>query len=156
MAEEKKTRGKLWYFGWGLAGLVLLGILSMVYVNTAFPKIRCTAGVDHLEAEMDNTDCYTCHVKSTPKVAQDWYESKHGVMLVKCVVCHGQPDNKGAVPFSRNPAVETVCKKCHDPAIARMEAKFGLDLNCSQCHPYHNNSIHHDAYAANPTKTTIN
>lgn len=49
-------------------------------------------------------DCYGCHLKVTPQVAQDWYESKHGVTLVRCQVCHGQPDGKGAVPFKRVPA----------------------------------------------------
>ena len=155
MAEEKRAKDRFRYLGWGLAVMVVLGVFGTIYVNTAFPENRCQ-GVDHLDPTVENTDCYSCHVKSTPKVAQDWYESKHGIMLVKCVVCHGQPDNKGAVPFSKNPAVETESKKCHDPAIARMEVKFGLDLNCSQCHPYHNNSIHHDAYANTPTPKTIN
>ena len=148
----KSLKGKLVA---GLTGIILFAALALVYVNLAFPKTRCKA-VDHLEPTQETSDCYSCHFKSTPKVAQDWYESKHGVMLVKCVVCHGQPDGKGTFAWAVNPSPETVCKKCHDPAIGRMEAKFGLDLNCNQCHPFHNNSLHHDAYELSESQRTLN
>lgn len=117
------------------------------YVDAAFPKSRCEA-FKHLK-NPDGTpiDCFECHKKVSPKIAQDWYESKHGVTLVKCFVCHGQPDDKGAVPFSAKPSVQGVCVRCHEPAIARMKAKFGLRAeDCSSCHPFHMNSLHHEAY----------
>ncbi|MCG8531786.1 MAG: hypothetical protein MI749_14135, partial [Desulfovibrionales bacterium] len=63
----KTLKGKLTA---GLTALILLAVLALVYVNLAFPKTRCKA-VDHLEATHEASDCYSCHFKSTPKVAQD-------------------------------------------------------------------------------------
>ncbi len=150
---KKRIKGAQWVVIIS-AGLVFSGIFAFVYVNYAFPKVRCEA-VKHLESTEQTSDCYECHLKSTPKVAQDWLESKHGVMLVKCFVCHGQPDGKGSVPWALNPDVDTTCRKCHDPSIVKMKQKYGVALNCSQCHPFHNNSLHHQAYEKTKAKKTI-
>lgn len=126
-----------------------------VYVMAAYPENRCEA--KHLTDDSKMAgDCYACHVKTTPKIAQDWYEGKHGVLLVKCFVCHGQPDGKGSVAFSANPDPDTVCRKCHDPAVNRMEEKYGLRPQCNDCHPYHQNSIHHEAFQKTESKKTLN
>ena len=108
--------------------------------------------IKHLKAPDDAADCYTCHQKVTPRVAQNWYESKHGVALMKCFVCHGQPDGKGSIPFAVVPDAATVCRKCHEPAMIRMAKKFGVDPNCYECHPFHQNSMHHEAYKKSTSK----
>jgi hypothetical protein len=136
------------------AGFLVFGIAFFFYYNLAFPKVRCEF-VKHLESPDTASDCYDCHIKATPKISQDWYESKHGVMLVKCFVCHGQPDGKGSVPYAVNPDVNLTCRKCHDPSVNRMEHKYGLNLNCNSCHPYHQNSLHHEAYVKPVSKKTI-
>lgn len=125
------------------------------YVSWAFTGVKCEAA-KHLDAPERMGDCYGCHVKSTPKVAQDWYESKHGVTLVRCQTCHGQPDGKGSVPFTRTPGVD-VCARCHSLAIDRMEAKFGKRNDCSSCHPNHQSPMHGNAYEyrQQSTKTTL-
>lgn len=128
-----------------LACIVVLGASFFIYFNLAFPKVKCTA-VTHLESPEETSDCFECHLKATPKIAQDWYESKHGVILVKCFVCHGQPDGKGSVPYAVNPDVDLTCRKCHDPSINKMQEKYGLEPECNKCHPFHQNSLHHKAY----------
>ena len=105
----------------------------------------CHRNIAHLPPEDRHYDCYGCHLKVTPQVAQDWYESKHGVTLVRCQVCHGQPDGKGAVPFKRVPGVE-VCAACHGLAIDKMTALYGKRDDCSTCHPYHARPIHGKVY----------
>lgn len=65
--------------------------------------------------------------------------------LVRCQVCHGQPDGKGAVPFKRVPGVE-VCAACHGLAIDKMTALYGKRDDCSTCHPYHARPIHGKVY----------
>ncbi len=132
----------------------VIGISFFIYFKTAFPEVRCEA-VKHLESPEAASDCYTCHIKSTPKIAQDWYESKHGVMLVKCFVCHGQPDGKGSIPFKKDPDVDATCRKCHDPSIKKMEEKFGINPECNKCHPFHHNSLHHKAYVKPVAKKEI-
>ncbi len=134
--------------------VVLIGVFGFVYISFAFPKVRCEA-VKHLESPEQVSDCYECHRKATPRTAQDWLESKHGVMLVKCVVCHGQPDGQGTIPWAVNPDVDATCRKCHDPSIRKMQEKFGLALDCNACHPFHNNSLHHQAYEKTESKTTL-
>ena len=84
-------------------------------------------------------------MKTTAKVAQEWYESKHGVTLVRCQTCHGMPDGKGSLPFTRNPGKD-VCARCHSLAIERMEAKFGRSDDCASCHPHHQSAMHGNAY----------
>lgn len=109
-------------------------------------------GVKHLIAPDSAADCYECHKRVTPKIAQNWLESKHGVTLMKCFVCHGEPGGKGSVPFSVKPD-PAICAKCHDPAMKRMKEKFGVKAsNCYSCHPYHQNSIHHEAYGKSASK----
>ena len=122
-----------------LAAVILLVIGFFAYIQNAFTGTRCEAA-KHLDADMIG-DCYGCHLKVTPQVAQDWYESKHGVTLVRCQVCHGQPDGKGAVPFKRVPGVE-VCAACHGLAIDKMTALYGKRDDCSTCHPYHARPMH--------------
>ena len=64
-----------------LAAVILLVIGFFAYIQNAFTGTRCEAA-KHLDADMIG-DCYGCHLKVTPQVAQDWYESKHGVTLVR-------------------------------------------------------------------------
>jgi hypothetical protein len=111
------------------------------------------SSIKHLVAPDSAADCYECHKKATPKIAEDWYESKHGVVLMKCFVCHGQPDGKGSVPWAVVPSPRAVCQKCHDPAMKRMTAKYGLKLDCYTCHPFHQNSLHHEAYKKSESKS---
>ncbi len=134
--------------------LVVSGGLLLFYTQGAMSGVKCEAA-KHLESPEEAGDCYTCHVKTTPKIAQDWYESKHGVMLVKCFVCHGQPDGKGSIVYSANPDPNYICRRCHDPAVNKMEEKYGMRPECNDCHKYHSNSVHHDAYGRTESKKTM-
>ncbi len=157
MSQTIQTGTKLKWTHWVYiigAALIFIGILAFAYISFAFPNVRCEA-VKHLESPEQVSDCYECHLKSTPKVAQDWLESKHGVMLVKCFVCHGQPDGKGSVKWAVDPDVDTTCRKCHDPSIKKMQEKYGVPLNCNECHPFHNNSLHHEAYEKTKSKKSV-
>lgn len=126
--------------------IAVIGIAGFfLYVNLAFPKVRCEA-VKHLDAPEKIADCMACHVKTTAVVAQHWKDSKHGVLLVKCAVCHGQPDGKGSIPFTPRPDPMYICARCHDPSIKRMEAKYGERPSCNSCHPHHQNPMHGNAF----------
>jgi hypothetical protein len=131
-----------------LIGALLIAVAVVgffAYLNLAFPKVRCEAA-KHLTAPAELSDCYTCHAKATPVLAQDWKDSKHGALLVKCVVCHGQPDGKGSIPFAAKPDIKDICARCHEPAMNRMVAKFGELKDCDPCHPRHQNPMHRGAY----------
>ncbi len=111
--------------------------------------------IKHLVAPDDLAGCYECHKKATPKISQDWNDSKHGVVLMKCFVCHGEPGGQGSVPFAVVPKADEVCMKCHDPAMQRMREKYGLEANCYECHPFHQNSLHHKAYSKSVSKKSL-
>ncbi|MCL1915123.1 MAG: hypothetical protein FWG17_00215 [Desulfovibrionaceae bacterium] len=130
-----------------IGGLLAVAAVAgfFIYIEMAFPKVRCEAA-KHLNAPEEFSDCFTCHSKATPVLAQDWKDSKHGALLVKCVVCHGQPDGKGSIPFAVKPSEKVICARCHEPAMNRMVAKFGELMNCDTCHPRHQNPMHRAAY----------
>lgn len=122
-------------------GLIVAFVgVYFAYMAWAFPGTKCE-GAKHLAAGQMEGDCYGCHVKATPAVAQYWYESKHGITLVRCQTCHGMPDGQGSLQFTSNPGID-VCARCHSAAIQRMEAKFGRRNDCSTCHPYHQSAMH--------------
>ena len=138
-----------------LAVLLVVGSAALLYVSKAFPTTRCEA-FKHLEGKEDQqVDCYGCHQKISPKTAQNWYESKHGVDLVKCAMCHGSPDNKGSIPFSAKPSPDLICVRCHDPAIKTMRERHGVRADCYGCHPVHQRSLHHEVYQKSESKTKI-
>lgn len=121
------------------------GVASFfLYLAYAFPAVRAQG--THPAVPGEYADCVTCHAKVTAQVTQDWLESKHGVTLVKCVVCHGEPDGKGSIPFAANPDPLLICSRCHDPALQLMVMKYGEKADCSACHPYHQNPMHGNAY----------
>jgi hypothetical protein len=149
--EETIMKGRKWLLI--PLGLAVLVVAYFSYLSVAFTGTRCEgAKVKHGLVTDEQGDCYACHQKTTPKVAQDWFESKHGMLLVKCYVCHGLPDGKGSVPFSATPSVEVACQRCHAPAIERMAQKFGVRNGCENCHQFHTNSLHHDTYAKSVSK----
>ncbi|MDO5536430.1 MAG: hypothetical protein Q4F72_02720 [Desulfovibrionaceae bacterium] len=125
-------------------GAAVLAGAYFAYMAWAFPEVRCEAA-RHLSSPEMEGDCYTCHMKATPRDAQEWYESKHGVTLVRCQTCHGMPDGNGARPFSRSPGID-VCASCHSLAIQNMEARFGKVTECNSCHPHHQSPMHGGAY----------
>ena len=145
---------KLGAFCIGLIAAFVCGYFA--YMAWAFPQTRCEAA-KHLAAGQMEGDCYGCHVKATPAVAQYWNESKHGITLVRCQTCHGLPDGSGAFQFTREPGAD-VCARCHSAAIQRMTAKFGMRNDCSSCHPYHQSAMHGVPYQYRQptTRTALN
>ena len=137
------------------AAVILVGGF-FIYIQMAYPEVRCE-GAKHLDRPEEFMDCVSCHEKVTVKVTADWKDSKHGVTLVKCVVCHGEPDGKGSIPFEVKPDPMVICAQCHDPAIKRMVEKYGERPDCNSCHPHHQSPMHGDAYENKipTTKTTL-
>ena len=129
----------------GIAVVVVVMAGFFIYIDKAFPIVRNEA-FTHLAAPDELADCYDCHAKVTASLGQDWRESKHGVLLVKCFVCHGQPDGLGAIPFNVKPSYNSICSRCHEPSMRRMEAKFGEVPDCETCHPRHQNPMHRNAF----------
>lgn len=76
-------------------------------------------------------DCQGCHAAATPRAFDAWKQSKHGLDLVTCVVCHG---STGA-DFTRRPVADR-CTGCHAAQTAA-STPFTKGKDCFSCHPGH-------------------
>ncbi len=76
-----------------------------------------------------NQECYECHGSQM----QTWQDGKHGLMGVKCVVCHGSTDKN----FAAKPDIYK-CRGCHSEKVADVEKKMLPKMKtCFICHDAH-------------------
>ncbi len=80
-----------------------------------------------LSAQEMLLDCADCHREATPAVVKEWFDSLHGIAMVKCYQCHGTFED-----FAVTPARAT-CGACH----ADMLRKCAQDKPCWECHVPH-------------------
>lgn len=103
--------------------LVALGlVLFSVSVVTASGE-----KVSHpeLSEQEQLIDCAECHKSTTPEIEKEWYDSVHGIAMVKCYQCHGTFGEFVVTPSKDNCAVchadmldkepNTPCWECHVP-----------------------------------------
>ncbi|HMK55038.1 MAG TPA: cytochrome c3 family protein [Dissulfurispiraceae bacterium] len=103
-----------------------LAVISFIFL--LLPALSFGAAKKHppITAEQD---CEECHDSQ----AQVWQDSKHGLMGVKCVVCHGDPNkNFVAKPTSKR------CVGCHSEQVAGTAENHKMkQKNCWTCHNGH-------------------
>ena len=105
--------------------LVLLGLAGLVATATAAEKGK--PGHPQLSEQEMLMDCADCHREATPAIEKEWFDSVHGIAMVKCYQCHGTFEN-----FAVTPARAT-CGACH----ADMLQKCAQDKPCWECHVPH-------------------
>lgn len=91
------------------------------------------AGVARPRAHLDvkgEQECATCHRGDTPEAFKAWEDSKHGLALVKCVVCHGSTGKD----FRPRPDT-SACRSCHAAAVEALAKRPVKD--CFACHAPH-------------------
>lgn len=82
----------------------------------------------HIKTSEDQ-ECSECHTNQT----ELWNSGKHGLMNVKCVVCHGSPENN----FHAKPGIDR-CRGCHGEKVADVEKKLApRERKCTLCHELH-------------------
>ena len=57
--------------------------------------------------------CAECHQEATPELHKEWYESAHGVAMVKCYQCHGTFETFRLSPTRQD------CAVCHESNVAK-------------------------------------
>jgi hypothetical protein len=105
--------------------LALLGLAGLVVSAMAGDKGK--TGHPQLSEQEMLRDCADCHREATPAVEKEWFNSVHGIAMVKCYQCHGTFED-----FSVTPAKET-CGACH----TNMLQKCPQDKPCWECHVPH-------------------
>jgi len=71
--------------------------------------------------------CFECHKEATPEVYNEWFDSLHGIGMVKCYQCHGTYENMKIEPEASD------CMVCHVDQIK----KCPQDKKCWSCHTAH-------------------
>ncbi|MBA3003106.1 MAG: hypothetical protein FP813_04545 [Desulfurivibrio sp.] len=80
-------------------------------------------------ATPENQECGECHADQE-KV---WFDGKHGLMGVKCIVCHGSTDKN----FTASPGLGA-CRGCHAQQVSQaLKAKGKEEKRCFPCHDPH-------------------
>lgn len=109
---------------------ILIVLLALVFPIAAFG-----AGKTHMKT--DSQDCEECHVDQ----AKVWMEGKHGLMNVKCVVCHGSPE----INFAPKPGMDR-CRGCHGDQVASVQKQLpAKEQTCFLCHEHHTVAVKESA-----------
>ena len=107
-------------------------VLAMIaFIMLIFPAAAGAKEKTHV-ATSEEQECSECHADQE-KV---WFEGKHGLMNVKCVVCHGSPDKN----FTPKPGV-TRCRGCHGEQVEQAMKKGAKEKTCVPCHEHHSLSV---------------
>ncbi len=105
-----------------------LAILGIVLLSVS---VKASDGGKTVHPELSQQEmlvaCADCHREVTPEVEKEWYNSLHGLGMVKCYECHGTFGD-----FSVTPTRQT-CGTCH----ADMLEKCPKDKPCWECHIPH-------------------
>ena len=103
---------------------IIIGLIMLV----AIPAVSMAVVKKHPAVPSDQA-CEECHERQ----AQVWQDGKHGLMGVKCVVCHGDTEKI----FIARPASER-CVGCHAVQVAgTAEGHKIKQKNCWACHDGH-------------------
>ena len=108
----------------GLA-LAILGMVMLSVTVVASDKEK-NVHPELSEQEM-LVACADCHSEATPDVQKEWYDSLHGIAMVKCYQCHGTFGDFTVTPSRQN------CGTCHN----NMLEKCPSDKPCWECHVPH-------------------
>jgi hypothetical protein len=105
---------------------------AVVFVSSTCPILFGSAlAKDSGHPEMTEQEmlmpCSACHQNETPDIYEEWYNSGHGIGMVKCYQCHGTYENLLAVPE------RSTCGFCHAGALE----KCPTDKPCWECHSAH-------------------
>lgn len=114
---------------------IKLSFLSMLGVAilfmTGLMAINSDAASQAVHPDLSEQEklipCQQCHEKVTPKLHKEWYQSKHGLAMVKCYQCHGSFEN-----FRLTPPLKA-CDSCHN----KMVEKCPTNKQCWECHSPH-------------------
>ncbi len=109
--------------------------ILIVLLALALPIAAVAAGKQHIKTA--DQDCIECHATQE----QVWLDSKHGMLGVKCVVCHGSPEQN----FDPKPGMNR-CRGCHAGQVADVKKNLSpKERSCFVCHEGHRVTVRADA-----------
>lgn len=106
--------------------LVIFLIISLMAIP--LPLIAKDKKTGHIKTA-EYQECSECHTSEK----ELWDTGKHGLMNVKCVVCHGSTYKN----FTAKPDIYK-CSGCHSEKVADVEKKLlPKQKTCFLCHDAH-------------------
>lgn len=104
-------------------------ILATAWLHAALMLPNLALAADKHPAAPGDQECIECHAAQ----AEVWLSGKHGLMTVKCVVCHGDPETN----FVTQPAMVR-CRGCHGDQVQDVEKRRAAnEQSCFLCHDHH-------------------
>lgn len=109
------------------AGLILTALAVLILsVPPVTGKMEKITHPELSEQEMLMA-CSDCHRETTPEIEKEWFDSVHGIAMVKCYQCHGTFETFKVTPTKED------CATCH----LDMLDKCPQDKPCWECHVPH-------------------
>jgi hypothetical protein len=125
-----------------LRSALLLGLLA------ASPALAADRHPGGAGPSGDPEACLSCHAEKTPAVVKQWESGPHGLLLVKCFVCHGSTGKD----FSARPVAAERCRGCHPAQVASVTPAKGERRGCFACHAPHALSVTTGANTPHPAQ----
>lgn len=111
---------------------LLLAIFFLLWAcagseNSAMVRNAVAAEHPEISDQEKLLPCSECHKEATPDIYDEWFNSLHGIGMVKCYQCHGTYENMKTEPAASD------CMVCHADQIK----KCPQDKKCWSCHTAH-------------------
>jgi len=104
---------------------ICLIVFSLILITTSAVIAK---EKKHIKTSEDQ-ECSECHGAQM----QVWQDGKHGLMNVKCIVCHGSTDKN----FTPKPDIYK-CRGCHEEKVADVKKNLSKGIKtCFICHDHH-------------------
>ena len=104
-------------------------LLAAVWLQASVMLPGLALAAEKHQAPPGDQECVECHDEQ----AKVWLSGKHGLMNVKCVVCHGDPETN----FVAKPTMSR-CRGCHADQVSDVEKKQSAERqSCFVCHDNH-------------------
>lgn len=118
MKQEKKI----------ISAAFILGVLAVLIFSVP-PVTGQNEKDSHPELSEQEMliDCAQCHQDATPDIEKEWFDSLHGIAMVKCYQCHGTFETFKITPSKAD------CATCHKDMLE----KCSQEKECWECHVPH-------------------
>lgn len=113
---------------WSRIGLVIMAVVLVGAMICTISAQAEKASHPELSDQEMLIDCAQCHQEATPEVEKQWFDSVHGISMVKCYQCHGTFETFVVTPEVSN------CATCH---VAMTEVEHSENKLCWECHTPH-------------------
>lgn len=104
----------------------VLAVLGLMLFSVSVMASGEKAAHPELTEQEQLIACADCHREATPDIEKEWFDSVHGIAMVKCYQCHGTFESFAVTPAGNN------CATCHADMLDKEP-----NTPCWECHVPH-------------------